>query len=63
MHRIRTVVAIILVAAGLVWIGQGMGILKGTSFMVGDARWALIGMGCLVVGTAVGWLEISRRRA
>jgi len=63
MHRTRAIVAVILVGAGLVWIGQGTGLLKGNSFMVGDMRWALIGSACVVAGLAVGWLEVRQRRA
>jgi hypothetical protein len=63
MHRTRTIVAIILIAAGLVWIGQGTGLLKGRSFMVGDPLWTLIGAACVVVGVALGWLEVRSRRA
>ncbi|HEX2754351.1 MAG TPA: hypothetical protein VHM48_02750 [Candidatus Limnocylindrales bacterium] len=62
MIRSRTILAIILVAIGLVWIGQGTGLLQGTSFMVGDGRWTLIGAVCVVAGIALGWLEIRRRR-
>jgi hypothetical protein len=61
MIRTRTILAIIFVAIGLVWIGQGTGLLKGTGFMVGDARWALIGVVCVLAGIAVGWLELRRR--
>jgi hypothetical protein len=63
MHRTRTIVAIILVATGLVWIGQGTGILKSQSFMVGDPLWTVIGAACVIAGLAVGWLEVRRRRA
>ena len=63
MHRTRAIVAVILVGAGLVWIGQGTGLLKSSSFMVGDMRWALIGTVCVVAGLAVGWLEVRQRRA
>lgn len=63
MIRARTILAIILVAIGLVWIGQGTGLLKGTGFMVGDTRWALIGAVCVVAGVGLAWLEIRRRRA
>ena len=48
MHRTRAVGAFILIAAGLVWIGQGTSILKGSSFMVGDPTWAWIGAVCVV---------------
>lgn len=63
MVRARTILAIILVAIGLVWAGQGTGLLAGRSFMVGDPRWTAIGAACVVVGVALGWLEIRRRRA
>jgi predicted anti-sigma-YlaC factor YlaD len=62
MIRSRTILAIILVAIGLVWIGQGTGVLKGTGFMVGDTKWAVIGAVAAVAGIALGWLELRRRR-
>ncbi len=63
MHRSRAVLAFILIAAGLVWIGQGLGVLKSSSFMVGDVRWAWIGATFVVVGAVIGLLEVRRRRA
>jgi predicted anti-sigma-YlaC factor YlaD len=62
MIRSRTILAFILIAIGLVWIGQGIGLLKGTGFMVGDTKWALIGAIAAVAGLALGWLELRRRR-
>ena len=62
MHRTRAILAIVLIASGLVWIGQGTGLLKSSSFMVGDSRWTVIGVVCLVIGVAIGWLEIRTRR-
>ena len=62
MIRSRTILAIILVAIGLVWIGQGTGVLKGPGFMVGDTKWAVIGAVAAVAGIALGWLELRRRR-
>ena len=61
MSRARTIVPIILIAIGLVWVGQGSGLLKGTSFMVGDPTWTAIGAVCVVAGLALGWLELTRR--
>jgi hypothetical protein len=55
----RWVVPFVLVAVGLVWIGQGLGLLRGSSFMVSDVRWALLGVVLIVVG---GWLGWRRRR-
>jgi hypothetical protein len=63
MHRSRTILAIILIAIGLVWVGQGTGVLGGRSFMVGDPLWTVIGASCVIAGLAVGWLELRRRRA
>jgi hypothetical protein len=63
MHRTRTILAIILIATGLVWIGQGTGLLKGRSFMVGDPLWTLIGAACVIAGLTLGWLEVRSRRA
>jgi EamA domain-containing membrane protein RarD len=56
----RFVLPVVLVAVGLVWIGQGLGLLRGSSFMVDDVRWAVIGVVLVVVG---GWLAWRRREA
>jgi hypothetical protein len=52
-HRARTVAAGVFLAIGLVWIGQGVGVLRGSSFMVGDLRWALAGLVAAVVGVVL----------
>ncbi len=56
----RWVVPFVLVAVGLVWIGQRLGLLPGSSYMVDDPLWALIGGLLVAVGLVVGW---RRRRA
>ena len=61
MNRARGIAAIVLIAIGLVWIGQGTGFLAGTGFMVGDPKWAVIGAVGVVAGLAIGWLELRRR--
>ena len=45
----RNIVGVLLVLLGLVWLGQGVGLIQG-SFMTGMAQWALIGIVCLVIG-------------
>jgi hypothetical protein len=55
---IRPVVAILMLLLGLVWIGQGTGLLGGSA-MSGQTVWAVIGV-VLVVGAA--WLVWSGRR-
>ncbi|HLO34776.1 MAG TPA: hypothetical protein VK194_01780 [Candidatus Deferrimicrobium sp.] len=63
MIRTRAILAIVLIAFGLLWIGQGTGLLQGSSFMVGDPKWAGIGALAIAAGLALGWLELRRRRA
>ena len=54
--RIRWIGAAGLISVGLVWIGQGLGILRGSSFMVGDPTWAAIGGILVACGAFVAWL-------
>jgi hypothetical protein len=61
MSPARIVLAVVLVAVGLVWIGQGTGLIRGSSFMVGDVRWAIVGLGCVVAGVVVV-VQASRSR-
>jgi hypothetical protein len=58
--RTRTIGTFLLVAIGLVWIGQGLGLFRGRSPMVDDVRWAVIGLTLVVAGLA--WAVIGRRR-
>jgi hypothetical protein len=58
--RVRLMVGILVLLVGLVWIGQGLGYLRRSSFMVDDRRWALIGAGMVIVG---GLLALSVRRS
>jgi hypothetical protein len=60
LHRGVSVLAILLMLVGAVWIGQGLGLLRGSSFMVDDVRWAVVGIACVLVG---GGLLGRRRRS
>lgn len=60
--RTRWIVAAVLAVTGLIWIGQGLGIVRGSSFMVDDPRWATMGAVCLVAGSLVGWTALRNRR-
>jgi hypothetical protein len=59
--RTRWIIAAILVLVGAVWIGQGLGLIRGSSFMIDDVRWAIIGAVMLVGGLAIGWTAIRSR--
>lgn len=49
MKVARRVLGALLVLTGLVWIGQGLGLITG-SFMTGSTFWAVVGAACLVCG-------------
>jgi hypothetical protein len=51
--------AIVLIAVGLVFVGQGFGVIRNNSFMVDDVRWAAVGAAC----AALGALILARGRA
>ena len=57
--RGRLTAGILVGLVGLVWIGQGLGVIRNQSFMVDDLRWSVIGIGMVVVGVA---LVVSPRR-
>ena len=60
--RNRWFVSGILVAIGLVWIGQGTGFFGGSGGMNNDIKWAFVGLGLIVVGGLVAAQGIIRRR-
>jgi hypothetical protein len=55
----RLVLAAVLALVGLVWLGQGLGLIGG-SFMTGSLVWAAIG--AALVGLAVLVVVLERRR-
>lgn len=61
--RIRWFIIVALGLVGLVWIGQGTGIIRGQGFMTDDLRWAAIGAVLVVVALVMGLTEWRRRRA
>jgi uncharacterized membrane protein HdeD (DUF308 family) len=50
--RIRPITGVLLCLVGLLWIGQGVGTVRG-SFMTGHAGWAVVGAAALVCGIAL----------
>jgi hypothetical protein len=54
------IAGVLLALVGLVWMAQGMGVLRGSSFMVDDLRWAVIGAALVAAGVVL--LLVARRR-
>jgi heme A synthase len=54
------VLGALVLLVGLVWIGQGLGYIKG-SFMTGDMKWFWIGAGMVVAGVALGAFSLRRQ--
>jgi hypothetical protein len=60
--RTRWIVVVGLAVVGFVWIGQGVGLLRGSSFMVGDPRWAVAGVVLVAGAGLLGWTTLRKRR-
>jgi len=56
------VAAALLAVVGVIWVGQGLGYIKG-SFMTGDPRWLRIGFICLAAAVLVGFASFRGRRS
>ena len=54
------VVGVLLLLAGAVFAGQGLGFIKG-SYMTGDMTWFWIGSVMIVVGLVLGAAALMRR--
>lgn len=57
-----SVVGVVLTVTGIVWIFQGVGVLKG-SFMTGSAFWATMGALALLFGVPIGMRGVRGVRA
>jgi hypothetical protein len=59
--RGRLITAAALVAIGLVWIGQGLGLLRTSGFMDGELFWAAAGALFVVGGSILGFIAWRSR--
>jgi hypothetical protein len=51
--RTQVITGISLVFVGAIWIGQGLGLLRSSSFMVDEPFWAVAGLLFVVAGLAL----------
>ena len=56
-HRGRLITAASLVVVGLIWIGQGLGVLRSSSFKTDKPFWAAAGAVFVVAGAALALIE------
>jgi uncharacterized membrane protein len=57
MHKLLLVLGLLALAIGLLWIGQGTGVIKWpeSSFMISQIQWAYYGAALAVVGLVLIW--------
>jgi predicted Co/Zn/Cd cation transporter (cation efflux family) len=63
MQRSAYIAAGLLIVVGATFVGQGLGLLRGSSFMVGDGRWAIIGAVLVALGALLAWRARPQRPA
>lgn len=63
MRRTRWLTVSVLLLVGLVWVGQGLGLLRGSSFMVDDPAWAVAGAALISVAAIVAMVTVRDRGA
>jgi hypothetical protein len=60
--RTRWIIAVVLVLIGAVWMGQGLGLFRGSGFMDGDPLWAFIGALLVIAGIVIAATAVRMRR-
>lgn len=59
--RLFTVIGIIALVLGLVWVGQGANVIRGSS-MTGQPMWLIIGLIVAAAGVVLLWLAARSGR-
>lgn len=59
MSGLKRGIAVLFAVIGVIWVGQGIGVVPG-SFMTSDLRWAVAGAVMLLIAAALLWS--TRRR-
>jgi glucose dehydrogenase len=53
--RTRLLVAVVMALIGLVWIAQGLAIVGGSGFMIGNPFWAVVGVVLIALAAVIVW--------
>ena len=61
-RTVLTVIGVIALLVGIVWGGQGLGVIPG-SFMTGDRTWFYIGLGVAFVGVVLLLIGLRRPKS
>ena len=60
--RLRLTIAVVLLLVGLVWVGQGIGLVHGSA-MTGSSFWALVGIVFVAIAAVLALSGIRARAA
>jgi hypothetical protein len=60
MQWVRLVLGVVVGLMGIVWLGQGLNLIKG-SFMTGQAQWAVIGAILILAAVWLIWTPVRAR--
>ena len=63
MQPTRWLLISVLLLVGIVWIGQGTGLLEGSSPMVGEPFWAFAGAVAVIAGAVLAGITLRGRGA
>ena len=60
MRRLLLIVGLLALALGLLWIGQGTGVISwpATSFMINEIQWAGYGAALAAIGLILIWRSL-----
>ena len=64
MRIVLTILGVLAVLMGLLWVGQGLGLIMwpAESFMLAERQWAVNGTILALFGALLVWLPRRRRR-
>ena len=62
MRVVSTLIGLLMICMGGIWILQGLNVAFLDSFMAGDPQWALWGAILALFGIGQAWWSVTRRR-